>query len=84
MSEGKLRDYLKRVTADLHRTGKRLREMETREREPIAIVAMSCRYPGGVRSPEDLWQLVTDGTDGITPFPEDRGWHVDSLYHPDP
>ncbi|MFF4282305.1 SDR family NAD(P)-dependent oxidoreductase [Streptomyces kronopolitis] len=84
MSEAKLRDYLKRVTADLHRTGKRLREMEAREREPIAIVAMSCRYPGNVRSPEDLWQLVADGTDGITPFPEDRGWNVDSLYHPDP
>ncbi|MFE3497962.1 SDR family NAD(P)-dependent oxidoreductase, partial [Streptomyces sp. NPDC059175] len=84
MSEGKLRDYLKRVTADLHRTGKRLREMEAREREPIAIVAMSCRYPGNVRSPEDLWQLVVDGTDGITPFPEDRGWNVDALYHPDP
>nr|APD71608.1 type I polyketide synthase 2 [Streptomyces sp.] len=84
MSEGKLRDYLKRVTADLHRTGKRLREMEAREREPIAIVAMSCRYPGQVRSPEDLWKLVADGTDGITPFPQDRGWDVESLYHPDP
>ncbi|MYU17171.1 hypothetical protein GTZ78_42445, partial [Streptomyces sp. SID8361] len=83
MSETKLRDYLNRVTTDLHRTRQRLREVEAKQREPIAIVAMSCRFPGGVSSPEELWRMVADGADGLSPFPKDRGWH-EEVYNPDP
>ncbi|MFD9240295.1 beta-ketoacyl synthase N-terminal-like domain-containing protein, partial [[Kitasatospora] papulosa] len=73
-TERKLRDYLGRVIAELHDTRRQLREADTREPEPMAVVAMACTLPGGVRSPEDLWRLLAAGGDGITPFPDDRGW----------
>ncbi|MFE5533945.1 type I polyketide synthase, partial [Embleya sp. NPDC056538] len=72
------------MAEELRQTKRRLVAVEARGREPIAIVAMSCRFAGGIRSPEDLWRLVATGADVLSDFPTDRGWDVDGIHDPDP
>ncbi|MFI5781324.1 type I polyketide synthase [Nocardia sp. NPDC051570] len=80
----KLLAYLKKVTLDLRRMQERTRALEAAQSEPVAVVGMACRFPGGVVSPEGLWDVVAGGVDVVGALPRDRGWNVEGLFDPEP
>ncbi|MYY84440.1 beta-ketoacyl synthase [Streptomyces sp. SID335] len=75
-NEEKLVEYLKWTTAELHRTQQQLRDLQAAQHEPIAVVSTACRLPGKTRTPDDLWDLVSEGRDAVTGFPDDRTWEL--------
>ncbi|WP_066370166.1 type I polyketide synthase [Herbidospora mongoliensis] len=81
-NEEKLRAYLKRVTVDLTQTRRLLAAAEDRAHEPVAIIGMACRYPGG-ETVEGYWDMLSQGRDGVSEVPASR-WNIDDYYDPDP
>ncbi|MEU0536360.1 type I polyketide synthase [Amycolatopsis tolypomycina] len=75
-----LLDALKKLAAELYTSRERVKQLESGEHEPIAVVGMGCRFPGGVRTPDQLWDLVAAGTDAVSGFPADRGWDTTGSY----
>ncbi|WFB10707.1 SDR family NAD(P)-dependent oxidoreductase [Streptomyces sp. LX-29] len=83
-SQEKVLEALRTSLKENQRLKQQNRKLTEAQREPIAIVAMACRFPGDARSPEEFWRLLSTGTDTVSEFPEDRGWDLDGLFDPDP
>ncbi|MFC5813327.1 type I polyketide synthase, partial [Streptomyces heilongjiangensis] len=82
MSSEKVVEALRASLRENERLRKHNQQLQETLTEPVAIVSMACRWPGGADTPERFWQLLADGTDAVTDFPTDRGWDLDTLLRP--
>lgn len=83
-SVDKLVKALRASVKEAERLRRQIDELQAAASEPIAVLGMGCRFPGGVEDPASLWRVVEEGRDVVTEFPNDRGWVLDEVYHPDP